>query len=395
MAEKKEKTMEEEYFGTPLSSAMAMPFNLAVGDIILGRISKIDDEYVYVSTGFKSEGRIPVKEFRPDENGDIGYKLDDEVEVMVDRIADEDIYLSYENVMERRRWEELIRCQEEEEPIEAEVTQQVKGGYRMDVGLPRHAFLPGSHLGIQLKDQADVVGQKLRVLIIEINPDTENIVVSHRDLKKREVAEKEEEVFSNLEVGSVIKGRVTRLVKFGAFVDIGDVEGLVHVSEIAWSRVGHPSSVLKCGEDVEVRVLDVDKDSKKISLSIKQAGEDPWSSIEETIKEDEVITGKVSKVVKFGAFVRLNEDFEGLLHISEIQAQAGGDRKKLSAGDEIKVKVLNVDKKNKRIKLGLAQALSDMVSNEMKQYIDDGSGSSSSAVTLGDMVDGVLDDEEE
>lgn len=391
MADDGKGKMEEEFFGTPLTSAMAMPFNLAVGDIILGRVSKIDDEYVYVSTGFKSEGRIPLKEFRDSPEGEVGYKLDDEIEVMVDRVAGEDIYLSYENVLDKRLWEKLIQAHEDNEPIEGTVRQQVKGGYRLDVGVSRHAFLPGSHLGMQVKEfDSELKDKQLRVIIIEINPDKENIVVSHRDLRKRELAEIESEFFGNIEVGSIVEGKVTRLTNFGAFIDLGGVEGLCHISELAWNRVSHPSKVLNTGDVVNVKVLNVDEEAKKISLSIKEATEDPWNSITDRFSIDDVIKGTVSKVVKFGAFIRLDDDFEGLLHISEIQATMGNNKRKLNTGEEIKVKILNIDQANKRIKLGLVQALTANVPQEMKQYIDDGK----SSFTIGDALDGALDEQD-
>jgi len=181
---------------------------------------------------------------------------------------------------------------------------------------------------------------------------------------------------------------VTRLTGFGAFVDIGSVEGLVHVSELAWSRVGHPSQVLACGDTIKVKVLEVDPDGKKISLSLKQATQDPWETAKDKFKIDEVITGTVSKIVKFGAFVRLSNDFEGLLHISEIQGAGADDKMKLNIGDEIKVKVLNIDTKGHRIKLGLDKEAPGAISGEMKRYIDNGSNS----VNLGDMINGALDD---
>ncbi|HOO55238.1 MAG TPA: S1 RNA-binding domain-containing protein [bacterium] len=386
-AEKGKGKMEDDYFGTPLSVAMNMPFTLEVGDIILGRISKIDEEFVYVSTGFKSEGRIPVEEFKKGPDADKELKLDDEVEVMVNRISGEDIYLSYSKVVEKRLWDDYGKKSENGEPIEGKITQQVKGGYRMDIGLPRHAFLPGSHLGMQVQDQSEVIEKTFPVLIIEFNPETENIVVSHRDYKKRIQKEKEGEIYENLEVGSFVEGKVTRLTNFGAFVDIGGAEGLAHVSELAWSRVGHPSQVLNCGDEIRVKVINVDVENKKISLSIKQAQEDPWNSAADKFPVDSEMTGTVSKVVKFGMFVRLKDDFEGLLHISEIQSAGEDDRKKFKAGDELKVKILNVDMENKRIKLGLVTQGGASVPNEMKQYYDNGS----SGVSLGDMLEGKLD----
>ncbi len=387
MASNKGK-LEDDFFGTPLGAAMNVPFTLEVGDIILGRISKIDDEYVYVSTGFKSEGRIPVREFKLGADADREFKLDEEIEVMVDRIAGEDIYLSYEKVVVKRRWDELQKKFEEGEPIEAEILQQVKGGYRMNVGLSRHAFMPGSHVGVQFDNPQEAQGKVLTVMIIEFNRETENVVVSHREWKKKQQQEQEGEVFENIKKDMIIEGRVTRLTGFGAFVDIGSVEGLVHVSELAWSRVGHPSQVLACGDTIKVKVLEVDPDGKKISLSLKQATQDPWETAKDKFKIDEVITGTVSKIVKFGAFVRLSNDFEGLLHISEIQGAGADDKIKLNIGDEIKVKVLNIDTKGHRIKLGLDKEAPGAISGEMKRYIDNGSNS----VNLGDMINGALDD---
>lgn len=379
--------LDEEFFGTPLGAAMNVPFTIEVGDIILGRISKIDDEFVYVSTGFKSEGRIPVREFKLGADAEREFKLDDEIQVMVDRVAGEDIYLSYEKVVVKKRWDELQKKFDESEPIEAKIVQQVKGGYRMDVGLPRYAFLPGSHLGIQFENPQDAPGKVLTVNIIEFNLESENIVVSHREWKKKQQEEHEGEVFDNVKKDMLVDGKVTRLTNFGAFVDIGSVEGLVHVSEIAWSRVGHPSAVLTCGDTVKVKILDVDPAAKKISLSIKQATQDPWDLVGEKFKVDEEITGTVSKLVKFGAFVRLSPEYEGLLHISEIQS-LGEEKSKLNVGDEVKVKVLNVDSKNHRIKLGFTRESKDAIPSEMKRYIDDGSNSA----TIGDMIDGALDD---
>ncbi len=376
--------LDEDYFGTPLNVAMSVPFTIEVGDIILGRISKVDEEFVYVSTGFKSEGRIPVAEFRRGPDADKEWKIDDEVEVMVDRVSGEDIYLSYEKVVARRLWDTLAKKHEDGEPVEAEIIQQVKGGYRTDIGLPRHAFLPGSHLGIQTQ-ASELIGKKLPVYIIEFNTETENIVVSHREWLKKQQDEAQGEAFETLQKDSIIDGRVTRLTNFGAFVDIGGgVEGLVHVSEIAWSRVGHPSQALSCGQEVKVKVLDFDPDSKRISLSMKQAAGDPWDKVDEHFAVGEIIVGSVVKMVKFGAFVMLRDGFEGLLHISELeQEKSGGENIKLNSGDEVKVKILNVDPKGRRIKLGLPVEKSSKVSGEFKQYIDNGS----SGISIGDMID--------
>ena len=376
---------DDDFFGTPLSAAMTT-FNLEVGDIVLGRVSQIDEDFVYVSTGFKSEGRIPVSEFKKREEDELNLKVDDEVEVMVDRISSEEIFLSYARVVEQRRWDELVKKHEDEEPIEATVIKMVKGGYRLDVGLGRHAFLPASHWGsAPPSTNEEIENTQIHVAIIEIDKDTQNIVVSRKEIVEKQMAEQKEELFSNLEPGALIDGKVTRLTNFGAFVDVGGFEGLVHISELAWTRVGHPSHVLACGDTVHVKVLDVDPEKKKISLSMKQAQSDPWETIEDKYAEGTEVIGTVSRVVKYGMFVKLDENFEGLLHNSEIP-QSGEGQKKISANDEIKVKILNIDKAGRRIKLSIQDAAGNgtTVDSEMERYIDNGK----SSVTLGDVVDG-------
>lgn len=385
----KKSNSDDDFFGTPLSSTMTA-FNLEVGDIVLGRVSQIDDDFVYVSTGFKSEGRIPTGEFAKTDDGQIDLKVDDEVEVMVDRISHEEIFLSYSKVVEQRRWDELVKKHEDQEPIDATVRKMVKGGFRLDVGVGRHAFLPASHWGPEPPQTgADVEGMKIRVNILEIEKGSGNIVVSRKELMDKEMAEKKNEVFSTLQVDSVIEGKVTRLTNFGAFVDVGGFEGLVHISELAWSRVGHPSHVLNCGDTVSVKVLDVDEDKKKISLSIKQAQRDPWETVDETFRVDQEIDGVVTRVVKYGMFVRLDPNFEGLLHNSEMPPTPEGQKKK-AAGDAIKVKVLALDKEGHRIKLGLAGVADDSaVSSDMERYIDNGK---SGGATIGDMLGGLDSD---
>lgn len=381
----RDNKMDDDYFGTLLNSSMNMPFNLEVGDIVSGRVSQIDDEFVYVSTGFKSEGRIPREEFLTHKDQELTLKVDDEVEVMVDRMTSEEIFLSYKKVVEQRRWNELVKSQEDEEPVDARVIKMVKGGFRLDVGVGRHAFLPSSHWGGPVPTASEEIeGMDVRVLIIEIDIDSGNIIVSRRDLVRKELADKQVEVFDSVKPGEIIEGKVTRLTNFGAFVDVGGVEGLAHVSELAWARVGHPSQVLSCGDTVNVKVLEVDTESKKISLSIKQAGTDPWQNITEQYKPDSIVEGTVTRVVKYGMFVKLDEVFEGLLHNSEFPQEEG---KRPGAGDKIKVKIIDIDTAGRRIKLGLAEAGPAAVSEEMERYIDKGGA----GITLGDVIDGALD----
>ncbi len=404
MLNDKDKRLDDDFFGTPLGTALTMQMNLEEGDIISGRILKIDNEFVYVSTGFKSEGRIPLAEFNPGPDGDIGYKLDDEIEVMVERVAREDIYLSYISVVEKRRWAELSQAFEVHDAIDGTIEQSVKGGYRVNVGVERMAFLPGSQIGYPVANPADLVGKVLKFHIIEFNQETENIVVSHKEIMKKEAEEREGEVYGKLTIDDIVDGKVIKLTNFGAFVDVGGVEGLVHISELAWSRVGHPSQVLKCGDDVKVKILDINTETKKISLSIKQATGDPWGRVDEIFKPDEVIAGSVTKLMKYGVFVRISPEFEGLLHISEMQA-AG--EKKLTPGDDIQVRVIEVDKENRRIRLGLIPDPNAVPSTEASpksdtsdggeagesfdQYMDNKRGT---GITLGDALGDALKTDE-
>lgn len=375
--------MDDDFFGTPLSSALNMPFNLVVGDIVLGRVSHIDNEYVYVSTGFKSEGKIPRSEFVKNPEDEIPFNVDDEVEVMVDRIGAESIFLSYEKVVEQRRWDELEKLVETQDTATATVLKAVKGGFRLDIGLSRHAFLPASHSG-DLQAEG-VEGREIKVQVLEMSKETGNIVVSMKELMKKQLAEREVEVFDTVQVGAIVEGKVTRLTNFGAFCDIGGVEGLIHISEIAWTRVAHPSALLACGDVVQVKILDSDPDKKKISLSLKQAAGDPWDTIEEKYRPDDVVDGVITKTVNYGAFVKLGDYFEGLLHNTEIQA-AGDQQKKIVPGEAIKVRIINIDVKARRLKLGLPAAADATSQEDMDRYIDDGKNKA----TLGDMLGGAL-----
>ncbi|MEW6202892.1 MAG: S1 RNA-binding domain-containing protein [bacterium] len=376
----------DEDFGTPLSAGMSMPFSLEVGDIVLGRVSKIDDEFVYVSTGFKTEGSIPRDEFLTGYQKEFNLKLDDEVEVMVTRIEDEEVFLSHKMVMEQRRWNELIKSNADQTPIYGLVEKNVKGGYRVNIGVAQPAFLPGSHLGLSsTADPAAIVGKELKFIILSLNPENGNIVLSHREFLKKEAKDKELELFSSLNIGDAVDGKVTRLTNFGAFVDIGGVEGLLHISEISWTRLNHPSELLTCGQMLRVKIVDVDIENKKVSLSLKQTEDDPWKSIHQFLRPSQAVEGTVSSVAKFGVFVRIMNRYEGLVHISELGDQKC-DAENFPTGRKLKVKILNIDRNNRKLSLGLSA--DSQLPLEMEKYIDDGK----SSTTIGDMINGALDD---
>ena len=378
--------VSDDDFGTPLSSGSSMPFNLEVGDIVLGRVSKIDEEFVYVSTGFKTEGRIPREEFLTGYRKDFSLKLEDEVEIMVTGVEDEEVFLSYRRVAEQRRWNELTNSYSQQAPIFGIVEKQVKGGYKVDIGTSQLAFLPGSHVGLfSPSDPAAIVGKELKFLILSLNLENGNIVVSHRELLKKEARGKELEFYGSLNIGDIAEGKVTRLTNFGAFVDIGGAEGLLHISEISWTRVNHPSEILSCGQVLKLKIIGVDVENKKVSLSLKQMEEDPWKNIHENLRQNQTVEGVVSSVAKFGIFVRIMNHYEGLVHISELGDQKP-DTETFPIGRKLKVKILNIDKNNRKLSLGLP--IDSQVPSNMEKYIDDGKPST----TIGDMLNGALDE---
>lgn len=348
----------------------AIPVSLEVGDIVEGRVSKVDDEFVYVSTGFKTEGRIPTEEFKTPGCEKPDLSLDQPIQVMVMKVTDEDIFLSYRKVAEQLRWAALEKAKADGEPITGVILKPVKGGYRVDVGVSKQGFLPASHLGFAPSmTPAEMTGKELVFRLIEMDRERGNIVVSHKEHLKVEADGREKDLIAGIQAGVIVDGKVTRIAGFGAFVDIGGIEGLVHVSQISWAHVKNPADVLTQGQDVKVKILEVDVSTKRISLSMKQAEPDPWDVLDPGLAPNTVLDGKVTKAMNFGVFVSILGKYEGLVHVSEL-----GDKKpeagNFPAGSDIKVKVLHVDQKNRKIALGTLR--DNRVSTGMEKYLDTG-----------------------
>lgn len=391
---------------TSMAEAMAEQYDEATrtltrGELVEGRVVDIVDNEVHVHVGYKSEGRIPLNELglQGDQKPEDVVKIDDTIVVQVLQVNDDEgtVLLSKRRADERHAWEELTKKHEAGEIVEAEVTGRVKGGLLVDVGV--RGFVPASHVDIGFVDNLDeFVGQTLRFRIIELDRQRRNVVLSRKQLLEEELQAAKEAAFSSLEEGQIVPGIVRRLTDFGAFVDIGGgVEGLLHVSEMAWSRVRHPEDVLSEGDEIEVKVLGVDRERERISLSLKAALPDPWTTIEERYSTGDIITGTVTRTVDFGAFVKLEDGVEGLVHISQLADHHVEDPAEVvNPGDEVKVKVVNLDPEARRIGLSIRaatprperpkqEARKSSQSAEPTSYTDPGPDT----VTIGDVADGL------
>ncbi|MDI6871296.1 MAG: bifunctional 4-hydroxy-3-methylbut-2-enyl diphosphate reductase/30S ribosomal protein S1 [Bacillota bacterium] len=328
---------------------------------VVGRVTKVEQDKAYVDIGAKSDGVVPLREltFRPVTSAAEVVSEGDEIEVMVLRPENEqgEAVLSKRRVDEERAWTALAEAKESGEPVEALVIERVKGGLVVDVGV--RGFIPGSQVAREfIEDLSPFVGQRLSVKVLEVDRAKRNVILSRRLFLEEEAKRAKTEALQRLEVGAVVPGVVRRLTNFGAFVDLGGVEGLLHVSEIAWDRVRHPSEALSEGQEIKVKILKVDPASGRVSLGLKQTLPDPWLAAAGKYSPGQVVPGEVVRVVDFGAFVRLEEGIEGLVHVSQL---APGRVEKPSdvvkPGQKVDVKVLHVDPERKRISLSIKQAL--------------------------------------
>lgn len=357
-------TTEESAATEPPPSKMAQYdetfVTLEPGQIVEGKVVQISSDEVMVDVGYKSEGRIPLHELglRSGQSPEEALSVGEEIEVFVVKVEDQEgnVLLSKRRADNRVAWEKLEQAKESGEIIEAPVTERVKGGLLVDVGV--RGFVPASHVARNYVEDLDkYVGQDLRLIVIELDRQRNNVVLSHKDVLDAEYEQAKREAFESLNEGSVTKGVVRRITDFGAFVDIGGgVEGLLHVSEMAWSRVGHPSDVVSEGDEIDVMVLKVDADNERISLSLKETLPDPWLTVGERYQVGDVVTGNVTRVVDFGAFVKLEDGIEGLVHISQLaHHHVTNPSEVVKSGDEVEVKVVSLDEERRRIGLSIKQ----------------------------------------
>ncbi len=332
------------------------------GDIVDGEVVKIDRDEVLLDIGYKSEGVIPSKELsiRHDVDPNEVVKVGDRIEALVLQKEDKEgrLILSKKRAQYERAWGRIEEIMHSGQTITGPVIEVVKGGLILDIGL--RGFLPASLVDLRrVRDLQPYVGQELEAKIIELDRNRNNVVLSRRAFLEESQSEGRKTFLQSLKKGERRKGTVSSIVNFGAFVDLGGVDGLVHVSELSWKHVDHPQEVVSVGQEVEVEVLDVDLDRERVSLSLKATQEDPWKEFERTSQAGSVITGTVTKLVPFGAFVRVAPGIEGLVHISEISNEhVDSPESVLQVGQEVQVKVIDVDVQRRRVSLSMRQVTS-------------------------------------
>jgi 4-hydroxy-3-methylbut-2-enyl diphosphate reductase len=371
------------------------------GAIIKGKVVQISNDEVLVDIDYKSEGRIPLNElsFIANANPEDLVSVGEEINVKVLKVDDSEgnVVLSKKRADADLSWEKLENLYESGETLEAKVVQVVKGGLLVNVGV--RGFIPASHVSRGFEDNLEkYIGQTLELKIIELDRSKNNVVFSHKVVLEEKHAKAKDEAFANLQEGMKVKGIVRRLTDFGAFVDIGDgVEGLLHVSEMAYSRVNHPSDVVAEGDEITVMVLGVDKERERISLGLKQTIPDPWSTVADRYEVGQKVTGEVTRVVDFGAFVKLEDGVEGLVHISELSHKHVAKAEDVvKSGDQVEAKVISVDPDARRIGLSIKELEpKPQVQPKPKQAqpnLTEGTSSEELTTNIGDMFGDLFKD---
>ncbi|MBQ6458172.1 MAG: 30S ribosomal protein S1, partial [Exiguobacterium sp.] len=330
-------------------------FEINRGQIVTGTVVKIEDKQALIDIGYKTEAILPISEVSSMHLDDLNESLqvNDEIRVKVKKVTDEEVVVSKKDVDAEAAWDRIVEKFESGEVFEVMVKDKVKGGLVVDIGI--RGFIPASLVESHfVEDFSSYLNNPITVKVVEIDREKNRVILSHKAVVEEEMSAKKSETLESLEVGQVIEGTVQRLTDFGAFVDIGGVDGLVHISEMAHSRVEKPSDVVTEGDRVKVKVLGLDLDNEKVKLSIKETQPGPWETIEGKIQPGDVIEGTVKRLVTFGAFVEVAPQVEGLLHISQIaNRHIATPSEVLSEGQEVKVKVLDVHLDDKKISLSM------------------------------------------
>ena len=331
--------------------------NITEGEVVVGTVLKITDSGVVIDVGFKSEGVVPVDEFRNDE-GEVPLQPGDEVEVLLERTEDRNghVVLSREKAERMKIWESIERAYQDQSIIKGRVISRIKGGLAVDIGV--RAFLPGSQVDLHpVRNLDSLRGQQLEMRVIKVNRHRANIVLSRKAVLEEEYFKKKEETLRNLEEGMIVQGIVKNITDYGAFVDLGGIDGLLHITDMSWGRVNHPSDLCRVGEEIEVKILKFDRLAEKVSLGYKQLGDDPWLTAAERYPTGSRVQTKVVSLTDYGAFVELEQGIEGLIHVSEMtwNKRIKHPAKLLSVGDDVEAVVLDLDPKARRISLGIKQ----------------------------------------
>jgi small subunit ribosomal protein S1 len=327
------------------------------GDVVNGRVVRIDKDEVLVDIGYKSEGVIPSNELsirksvEPSDEVELGEEVD--ALVLTKEDAEGRLILSKKRARFEKAWRRIETAAESGEPVEGSVIEVVKGGLILDLGV--RGFLPASLVDIRRVHNLDeFMGQTLECKVIELNRSRNNVVLSRRAVLEEERKEVREQILDRLQPGQVVEGKISNIVDFGAFVDLDGIDGLIHISELSWSHVNHPSEVVAIGDDVRIKVLDIDRDRQRISLGLKQTQEDPWQRVVSTHRPGDVLEGSVTKVVAFGAFVEILPGVEGLVHISELaDHHVESPSEVVEPGTNLNVKILEIDEERRRLSLSI------------------------------------------
>ena len=346
----------------PNYDATMQPFE--EGEVVTGNVVRIDKDEVLVDIGYKSEGVIPANELSIRKSVDPREEvsLGEEVDAMVLTKEDQDgrLIMSKKRARFEKAWRRIEAAAESGEPVIGSVIEVVKGGLIIDLGV--RGFLPASLVDIRRVPNLDeYLGTQIETKVIELNRSRNNVVLSRRAVLEEERKEVRQQILDRLQPGLVVEGQISNIVDFGAFVDLDGIDGLIHISELSWSHVNHPSEILNIGDTVQVKVLDIDRDRQRISLGLKQTQEDPWQRIVDTYNPGDELAGKVTKVVTFGAFVEVLDGVEGLVHISELAGHhVESPREIVHPGDEIRVKILEIDSERRRLSLS-AKRVEDQI----------------------------------
>src|SRR5580765_6610922 len=331
---------------------------LKPGTIVSGIVVEIRNDVVVVNAGLKSEGIVPIEQFQ-NERGELEVKVGDEVKVALDAIEDGfgETRLSREKAKRSLVWDELETAQQANATVVGKISGKVKGGFTVDIKDVR-AFLPGSLVDVRpVRDPVFLEGKELEFKIIKLDRKRNNVVVSRRAVVESEHSEEREQLLERLQENAVIKGVVKNLTDYGAFVDLGGIDGLLHITDMAWKRVKHPSEVVNVGDEVDVRILKFDRERQRVSLGLKQLGADPWQNIARRYPTGTRLFGKVTNIADYGCFVEIEEGVEGLVHVSEMDwtNKNVNPSKVVHIGQEVEVMVLDIDEERRRISLGIKQ----------------------------------------
>ncbi len=345
---------------TDYLNEMANEQDRTPGSMVNATVVKVSSDEVFVDIGTKTEGIIKIDEFR-DEAGNINVKVGDKFDVVLIRMGSEDGFavVSKREADRSKRWSELEELYNLNRTVEGKITKRVKGGYYVDIGVT--AFLPGSQIDVKTpRDYDSYVGNSYEYNIISLNKERSNVVVSRKAVVKRENEKKRAEILSKIEEGMVVDGVIKSVAPYGLFVDIGGIEGLVHVSNLSWGRIPDPQKTFKAGDKIKVKIIRLDKENEKIYLGVKQLTDDPWNNIPESFAEGAIVKGVVKNIVSYGVFVELEGNLEGLVHLSEVSWDKSVKVSKIiQAGDKVDVRILSIDPQRRRIALSIKQATED------------------------------------